>query len=107
MSFIYLASPYSHPDPAVKTARYRAALNATRFLLEKKIWVHSPIVHCHYLAIEAGLPDNFEFWQEYNFAILERAEEMLILRMEGTEESRGVKAEMAEATRLGIPWSYL
>jgi len=30
---IYLASPYSHPDPAVRAERYRAACRATAALL--------------------------------------------------------------------------
>ena len=107
MSFAYLASPYTHPDPAVKESRYRTALFATARLLEKKIWVHSPIVHCHHLALEAGLPDSFDFWMEYNFAILAQAKELLVLRMDGTDESVGVRSEMKEAERLGIPWRYL
>src|SRR6516225_6948685 len=68
--FAYLASPYSHPLTEVVNKRYDAALHATAYLLKHHVWVYSPIVHCHELAFTFDLPLNFDFWTDYNFAML-------------------------------------
>jgi hypothetical protein len=63
VSYLYLASPYSHVDPARRHGRYRAACAATCWLLNIRCWVYSPIVHCHELARLHDLPGDFEFWR--------------------------------------------
>jgi NADH:ubiquinone oxidoreductase subunit B-like Fe-S oxidoreductase len=110
MSYAYLASPYSSPDPNVREARYQKAKAAVRYLLHNKVWVYSPIVHCHVVGIEMaseGMPFDFETWKEYDFAMMRSANKLIVLRIEGTDQSRGVAAEKAEAFRLGIPVEYL
>ena len=62
---IYLASPYSHPDPAVRERRFRAACSAAAFLLQAGHAVFSPIAHGHVLA-EHGLPTDWSFWQRFD-----------------------------------------
>jgi hypothetical protein len=42
---IYLASPYSHPDRAVREERFRGACRATAALLRSGHAVFSPIAH--------------------------------------------------------------
>ena len=110
MSYIYLASPYSHPDPAVREARYRAARDTAAWMLAQRLWVYSPIVHCHDLAQSAGLPTDFAFWGEYNRAMIASAESLYVLLLPGYLESVGVNAEIAYAlsarkpvVRLAIP----
>jgi Domain of unknown function (DUF1937). len=44
---IYLASPYSHPDPLVREARFDAACRAMADLVHAGQIVFSPIVHGH------------------------------------------------------------
>ena len=107
MSYIYLASPYSSPEPFVQEERYLKACRATHYLLAQKIWVFSPIVHCHELAKMVDLPKDATFWKDYNFAMLAGASKLIILRIEGWEASAGVRAERAEADRLEIPFEYL
>jgi len=105
--FVYLASPYSHPDPFVREDRYLRAAQATTHLLKKGEWVYSPIVHCHELAKIADLPKDFTFWQNYNMAMLIRADKLLILRIEGYDQSVGIAAELSFATLKKIPVEYL
>lgn len=104
---IYLASPYSRPDAFVREQRYLQAAKATVHLLHKREWVYSPIVHCHTIAQLGDLPKDFDFWRDYNFAMLEKADKLLILRVEGWENSVGVKAEIAHASQLNKPVEYL
>jgi hypothetical protein len=107
MSFIYLASPYSHPDAEVRAARYLEAQNALVWLLGQRHWAYSPIIHCHPLAIGHGLPTDAAFWEDYNFAMLAAAKELMILVIPGWAESVGVNAECDFAHTHSIPVKWL
>lgn len=100
---IYLASPYSHPDPLIMKTRFLLAEQCTAALLQRKDWVYSPIVHCHELASKYNLPTDFVYWQEYNVAMLRRCEELFILAIPGWRESKGVTAELTVAQMLNMP----
>lgn len=104
--YIYLATPYSHPDETVKEERYRKALEATAEFLRQGITVYSPIVHCHILHFGYGLPMEWEFWRKHDFCMLAAAEFLFVLMLDGWEKSVGVKAEVEEAKRIGVPTIY-
>lgn len=106
MSYIYIASPYTHPKADVMEERYEIVSGHTAFLLNKGIHVFSPIVHCHELAKTFGLPRHAEFWNAYNVTMLRAAGQLLVLTMEGWHESRGVKHEIYIAELLHIPLKY-
>jgi nucleoside 2-deoxyribosyltransferase len=103
---IYLASPYSHPDPAIREERFRAACRAAAALLRSGRAVFSPIAHSHPL-VEHGLPTDWEFWQHCNVEHLQRCDEVMVLTLDGWQASVGVQAEIKIATELGRPVSYL
>ncbi len=103
---IYLASPYSHPEPAVRQWRYEAACQATAELLRRGHVVVSPIVHSHAL-VRFGLPGDWEFWQRCDAALLCRCQRLFVLTLEGWRESRGVQAEIDLAIDLDLPIDYL
>jgi Domain of unknown function (DUF1937) len=92
--YSYLASPYTHSDLEVMEWRYREAMRCVHWLLERRIWVYSPIVHCHELAKQHELPRDAEYWAYYNRAMLGPASELLILGLDGWQESAGVAAEI-------------
>src|SRR6478752_4572437 len=91
---IYLASPYSHPDPLIMKTRFLLAEQVTATLLKERLWTYSPIVHCHELSQKFTLPTDFAYWKEYNFHMLRRAEGFWILAIPGWQESKGVTAEL-------------
>jgi len=99
---IYLASPYTHPDPAVREARFQAACRQAAEMLRCGIAVFSPIAHTHSIAAY-GLPLDWSFWREYDRAFLEMCSEVWVLTLDGWRESEGVQAEMAMARELGKP----
>jgi hypothetical protein len=102
---IYIASPYSHPDASVREARYRAACEKAAAMLRDGLRVYSPIVHSHPLAL-LGLPGDWAFWAEQNAAMLERASSVVVLTLDGWEESRGIAAEVEIARALHLPIRY-
>ena len=102
---IYLASPYSHPDPGVRTTRYRqAAWHAVRLMQDGRL-VYSPIVHSHPLSV-LGLPGDWPFWADHNRAMLAACQTLVVLTLPGWEHSKGIAAELALAAELEIPVEY-
>jgi hypothetical protein len=99
---IYLASPYSHPDPQVREKRFEAACRAAAELLRQGQSVFAPICHSHPIC-EYGLPLDWQFWQPHDRRFLETCDEIVVLMLAGWEESVGVQAEIAIARELGKP----
>lgn len=102
MSFIYLASPYTHENQTVMQERYELALSATYQLIQQGFIVYSPIVHFHDLAQKFALPKDAVFWSKQNTGMLSRAALFVIAMLDGWENSKGVTAEREQATRMGL-----
>lgn len=109
MSFDYLASPYTHPDPAVKAQRFHEACRVAGDLMKAGKLVFSPIAHSHVIEqhFADGKAEGMSFWLEQDFALLRHASRLLVLRLPGWEQSKGVKAEIEAAEAIGIPVHYL
>ena len=103
---IYLASPYSHPDPAIREQRFHAVCCAAAKLIRVGHVVISPVVHSHPFAA-LGLPPDWRFWERCDRTLLERCDRLVVLMLDGWHESEGVGAETALAKERGIPVGYL
>lgn len=103
---IYLATPYSHPDPVVREQRFQSACRASAKLLASGLAVFSPIVHGHPL-VDHGLPTDWPFWERFDRDHLVRCDEVVVLMLDGWRESVGVAAEIQIAAELGKPVRYL
>ncbi len=90
----YLASPYSHSVRAIRSARFRACNRAAGWLMKKGYAVFSPISHSHPIGdtLDNGL--DLDFWLKQDFVFLDWCDIMIILCIDGWQESRGVMAEM-------------
>lgn len=97
MTYAYLASPYSHERNVVVQERYRLTLRATAWLLQRKVWVYSPIAHNHALTETVALPTDAAYWQRYNECMMGSAGELIVLGIPGWDESKGVAGEIAFA----------
>jgi hypothetical protein len=103
---IYLASPYTHADPAVRQRRFEAACQAAARLIRQGKTVFSPIAHSHTIC-RYGLPLDWQFWQPHDRRYLQACDEVIVLMLDGWEESAGVQAEIAIARELGKPVSFI
>lgn len=103
---IYIASPYSHEDPAVREHRFREACRMTAALVHAGHVVFSPIVHSVPLA-DYGLPNTWAFWRHQDQVYLERCDTLVVLMLPGWQESVGVAGEIQIARELGKPTIYL
>jgi hypothetical protein len=100
----YIASPYSHPDAAVRAGRYEAALDFQVWCLASGIRVFSPIVHSHQAALRGGLPTDAAFWRSFNLAMFTACDRMFFLKAEGWQRSEGMRLELEDAlVRPGFP----
>jgi hypothetical protein len=103
---IYLASPYSHPDPTVREQRFREACRAAARFMRCGQVVFSPIAHGHCIC-RYGLPTDWRFWEPFDRRQLEWCDEVVVLLLDGWREIAGVQAEIRIAAELGKPVRYL
>jgi len=104
---IYLASPYSDPNPAVMQQRFDAVCRyAGHLMLQGKV-VYSPIAHCHPIAERVNLPRTWDFWEKFDRGMLKRADELVVLKLPGWDTSKGVAAETSIAHDLDLHISYV
>lgn len=104
---IYLAVPYSHPDPWVREARFEAANRLAAQLIEAGQLVFSPISMSHPIEQHMSEVRSTDFWLRLDMAIAPHCTRLVILKMPGWKESRGVDAEIAYFADRGLPITYL
>jgi len=102
---IYLASPYWDADPAVRNQRFRAACRATAQMMRQGTTVFSPVVYGHSLMGE-GLPGDWSFWEGHDAEYLMLCDEVVVLKIDGWEESEGVREEIRLSAAMGKPVRY-
>lgn len=106
-TLVYLATPYSHEDPAMREGRFNVVNRVASRLMSEGLHVFSPISHTHPIAVAGELPTGWDFWEPYDRAILSVCASVIVLRQPGWMESLGVAAEIAIANELGLPIEYI
>ena len=104
---VYIANPYSHSDPSIVQKRYDKICQVTAGLVSKGQMAISPIAYGHTLLGYCEMPGDWEFWQSFCISLLARCQKMIVVKMEGWQESRGVLAEIEYAKSNGIEIEYL
>lgn len=100
---IYLASPFTSDNPDVRRLRYEWAREATVAIFKSGRPVFSPIVYSYALAESCGLPVPFDFWREFDEAMIARCSFLWVLTLPGWEVSKGVQAEIDIAAKHDKP----
>ena len=108
MSFVYLASPYSHADSAVREQRYVAACKAAAKLMLAGEVVFSPIAHSHPIeTVGIGEVKSGAFWKSQDMGILIHAAKLAVLKLPGWEESKGIQWEIETAQNLSMQVEFV
>lgn len=104
-SVVYLACPYTHPDAKVRQDRWLAVSEAAAWLMGHKYVVLSPISMGHPICVmdQGGLGHDFTAWENTSLTMLNAAEVLVVLIIDGVNESAGVRAEMEYARKKGMP----
>ena len=106
MISVYLASPYTHANPAVMETRY---LTVCRIVAQyaRDYHIYSPIVHWHPIAVLYNLPKDWEFWKKINAKDIEMRDEFWFLQDKGWANSQGMKEEFTIAKNHKKPHKFI
>ena len=107
MKRIYLACPYAHTDQAVREARVDAADMMAAQLMEQGHVVFSPLSHSHRIAHYIDNHLDHDFWLNQDLSFIDWCDEVMVLKLDGYEKSRGVRVEIDYAVQIGKPVKYL
>lgn len=104
---IYLATPYSKYKDGLNNAFVDTA-KITAKLLQSGLRVYSPIVHTHPIAIYGNIdPYDHDVWLPFDRIMMEKADTLYVVLLDGWRESYGVAHEIDVFTEAGKPiWYY-
>ena len=105
---IYIASPYSDESEKVRIARFQAAAkHAASMMLDGRI-VFSPITHSHPISEHIPQDKNtWAFWKDFDLMMLDMADELHVLCIDGWDKSKGVAAEIKCAIKKCLQIVYV
>lgn len=109
-TILYLASPYTHDDPAVMQQRWLDASAAAAWLMSLGFIVFSPISMGHPVGImgQGRIGHDFQAWEAQSFAMLDACTHLVANKIDGWNRSTGVRAEINRCRHRGKPvWSLV
>lgn len=105
--FWYLATPYSRYPAGLEIA-FRHACTAAGELLKHGVHVYSPIAHTHPIAVNGGLdPFSHDIFIPLDEHFMRAARGLLVLRMPGWDQSKGIDIEIEHFRRAQKPIHHL
>ena len=93
----YLASPYSHTNSFIKQCRYEAVIYAGSLLTRKGFRLLEPIAMCHEQSNRHDMPGGYEFWKTRDRGFIDICDGIIVLTINGWDESVGVSDEIQHA----------
>ena len=107
IGFQYLASPYSKYAGGLDAAAEEASRNAG-LLIKAGIPVFCPISHSHAIAEATGIdPLDLHLWLAADRPLMEKADGLIVLMMDGWELSQGIFAETTCFQAMRKPITYM
>ena len=103
----YLGSPYIDPDPEVRQYRCDVVTLVAGNLFQNGHKNYSPIAMCHPITLASDLPKDFSYWQDFDFAMIERLSGLMVTCISGWKESNGLQSEIDFACSLSRPIKYV
>jgi nucleoside 2-deoxyribosyltransferase len=107
---VYLAGPYSHPDPAVREGRYTVITAVAAQLISKGRIVFSPLTMTHPIdQLLAGHSETLgsDYWVNFDEAFMEFCSEIVVVMVDGWDKSSGVAREIKFFRDRGRPVHHI
>ena len=107
---VYLACPYTDPDPAVRKARFDVATAVAADLIRAGRIVYSPITMTHPIdMVLAGETNTLgsDYWVAFDEAFMAMCSEMIVVRLDGWQRSNGIKREITYFQERNKPIRYM
>jgi nucleoside 2-deoxyribosyltransferase len=103
----YLASPYTKYIGG-RVVAYTLAVEAASLLSEcGGVKVFSPIAHTHPMAEMCEVKGGHDFWMGLDYPLLDKAKGVIVLMLDGWQDSRGVSTEIGYAQGARKPIVYM
>lgn len=101
---IYLASPYTDPNPMIQGLRVRIVSEWIGTQIE---WYNyfSPVLYG--VSLECHVGGTFYAWQHFNRNMIDRLDSFAVLQIEGWDRSEGVIGELDYAIKQGKSIEYI
>lgn len=100
---IYIACPYWHHDPAVRSSRRNAAMAYADSLTRAGVLNYSPLTYTERYAGE-DIPEGY--WIRHGLEMVKACDEVHVICLPGWEESRGIKGELRAARENNLKIIY-
>jgi len=105
--YFYISTPYTKYHAGIETA-YIEACKVTAWLVRRNVNVYSPISHSHGPAIHGDIDAlSHAIWMPQQQPMMEAAHGLIVVKMLGWDESRGVAEEIAYFSRAGKPCHFM
>ena len=102
----YIATPYSHVNPHIRELRFAQVTEFCARQSNLGVVVFSPITHSHEIA-KYGTPTVWSFWKNIDIEFIQRCAFLVVLKLDGWQDSVGVTAEITLAKEYGATIMYL
>ena len=108
MNILYIACPYTDPDPNTQLKRVALATKVSGMYIARGHIVYSPLTHTHLINETIAQKDqpSHDFWMKFNFPFMEICHELVIIKADGWDKSIGVEYERAYFRRANKPISF-
>lgn len=103
----YIALPYSSKDEKVIEHRINKFCELDSKLNMQGIQTVSPVLKHLLFTNHKEMPRDWEFWKDLSYILLSKSDFLVVFKLEGWEESVGVKAEIIYAHNNNIPVIYI
>lgn len=100
---IYVAAPYTHPDPVVVEGRMYALERHLAHLSADRKVAFSPLLMHYCLDRGIELPGDYGFWRNHCLTLLSKSDVLDVLMLPEWNASEGVADEIEFAKANGIP----
>lgn len=104
---IYLAAPYSHSDQAIVQERMKLFAKVDIQLVNDGFFTVSPLYKTLLLQQQPDLDVSWDHWQDYCKELLSKCNMLLVICMDGWQQSIGVQAEIELAKHMEIDIQYI
>ena len=107
MSYWYMGSPYSKYSKGLAQAHIDVCKEVARYI-KAGVPVYSPIAHTHPVAIYGDIdPLDHTIWLPADRPMMDAAHGLIVLKLDGWEDSYGLKYEIRVFMDAGKPVVYI
>jgi hypothetical protein len=107
-SIVFVATAYSHPDPAVTEQRKKTVSDVCSDLVNKGIHAVSPVIYGLALYESGKFKDTtWNTWSDFCTALLLKCDAVYVIKGDGWDKSLGVAGEILVARTKNVPVFFI